>query len=964
MGGKMKGYKKAQKIYMCCIIVGLFLSSIFFGEISYSAQSVGYETDTGDVRGVIIGNSYKSYLKQYQDKQNPLKSIKIEANSFKISDKPLETFNNYEGEDGDSVLLDEGSYIEWEINVAQEGLYSLEIYYFPVKGSGSSIETMVLINGSIPFNEARHINVSRIWKDDLEENEDFLRDSRDNEIRPQQIESPEWRLQAFEDILGYYENPFSFYFKEGINTIRLSPQRGSLFIRWLKLFNSEPTLEYKDILLMYKEKGFESASEKIRIQAQNTFRKSDPVIYPVNDRTSPATYPQDISKIRLNSIGRERWQQPGQWITWKVDVPESGLYKIVLRFRQNLFEGMFTSRKLLINGDLPFREAGNLRFNYGDRWQVANLGNTENDFLFYFDEGKNELTLKVVLGDMGNLLMTVEDSLFMLNEIYRNILMITGPVPDIYRDYNFTNLIPEVINEMEKQAKVIRDVSAKLADITGSKGQHVILLDKIAYELEEMNRNPETIASRFDGYKGSIGALGTWILITRQQPLELDFIELMPENESLPPADKNWFSRIIFHLRAFIASFSEDYRTVGNIYDLEDNLEEVVEVWIPTGRDQAQIIRQMADDTFTPVSNIGVDLRLVAPGSLLPAVLANTGPDIALSLTPGEPVNFAIRKAVVDLTEFDDYADILKRFHPSSVIPFVFKDSLYALPETFSFPMLFYRKDIMAELGLEVPETWEEFYSIIPIINRNNMEVGFPSGFLGHLIFLEQLESTLYRDNGARTNLDSEENLLAFKMMSEMFTLYRLPAVYDFPNRFRTGEMPIGIVDYTTYNILTVFAPEIRGLWEFTKVPGIKRDDGTINYSSVGGGAASSMLRNVKNKDNAWRFLKWWTQSETQSRFGIEMEAVIGSGAKYPSANTEAMNNLPWTISEYNSIMSQWDEVAGVPQVPGGYYVDRSMAFAFNRVYNYGINPADALDYYINDINSELSRKRREFGID
>ena len=37
--------------------------------------------------------------------------------------------------------------------------------------------------------------------------------------------------------------------------------------------------------------------------------------------------------------------------------------------------------------------------------------------------------------------------------------------------------------------------------------------------------------------------------------------------------------------------------------------------------------------------------------------------------------------------------------------PFKYGDSLYALPETQNFQMMFYRKDILKELGIEIPKT-------------------------------------------------------------------------------------------------------------------------------------------------------------------------------------------------------------------------------------------------------------------
>ena len=57
-------------------------------------------------------------------------------------------------------------------------------------------------------------------------------------------------------------------------------------------------------------------------------------------------------------------------------------------------------------------------------------------------------------------------------------------------------------------------------------------------------------------------------------------------------------------------------------------------------------------------------------------------------------MDFALRGAAVDLTQFPDFPEVAERFHPSALVPYSFGGSVYGLPETQTFSMLFYRKDI------------------------------------------------------------------------------------------------------------------------------------------------------------------------------------------------------------------------------------------------------------------------------
>ena len=73
----------------------------------------------------------------------------------------------------------------------------------------------------------------------------------------------------------------------------------------------------------------------------------------------------------------------------------------------------------------------------------------------------------------------------------------------------------------------------------------------------------------------------------------------------------------------------------------------------------------------------------------LRATLAGIGPDVAINVDSTLPVNYALRKAVYDISQFPDYHDFVgtylpyeeKQFHPSALEPFTFNGGVYALPE-------------------------------------------------------------------------------------------------------------------------------------------------------------------------------------------------------------------------------------------------------------------------------------------
>ena len=148
-----------------------------------------------------------------------------------------------------------------------------------------------------------------------------------------------------------------------------------------------------------------------------------------------------------------------------------------------------------------------------------------------------------------------------------------------------------------------------------------------------------------------------------------------------------------------------------------------------------------------------------------------------------------------------------------------------------------------------------------------------------------------------------------------------------------------------------------------TSVPGTVDENGNINNTTTAKGTAVMMLRGVGDRDAAWSFMKWWTSAEIQSTFTVQMQAKLNS-AMQATANVEALSMLPWSASDYRNIAAQWKTVEGTPEVPGGYYTTRIVNFAFNEVYNSKKDPGDTLQSYIESLNSELARKRTEFGLE
>ena len=116
-------------------------------------------------------------------------------------------------------------------------------------------------------------------------------------------------------------------------------------------------------------------------------------------------------------------------------------------------------------------------------------------------------------------------------------------------------------------------------------------------------------------------------------------------------------------------------------------------------------------------------------------------------------------------------------------------------------------------------------------------------------------------------------------------------------------------------------------------------------------------------KQNAWEFMKWWVSAESQVRFGREMESVLGSSARYTTANTEALEQLAWSTDQLAVLKEQQKWTRGFPEIAGGYSTTRHMTNAIRKVINDKDDPRETLLTYTRTINEEIKIKRREFGL-
>ena len=926
----------------------------------YKDKYAGVDLST-EVSGIGRSNTYDAYVAAHASEPEVKEAVPVDVLSFEGDATPQ----------AEGLLTPDGSEVTWKVNVPQAGLYNIRLEYLTTPSRGIDLERELLINGELPFAGASTLTLSRLWTDAGE----VRKDNQGNDIRPSQIEIFEKQTSFFRDNMGYQTEPYVFYFNEGENTLTLKAVNEPLVVCGITL---QPPARYPDYEtytagLPKAEMTEEGKNYSQTIQGEDAALRSEPSLYARYDRSSPKTVPYSVTNTILNYIGGDPWTHPGEWIQWDFEVPEDGYYSISIKARQMYQRGALSSRTVYIDGEVPIKDLEAVTFGYSTKWEMRTLGDKEgHPFRFYLKKGKHNLRMEVTLGEMGPILKRVEDSIFRLNQIYRKLLVLTGANPDRFRDYKLNQVYPEAIEAMDMESKRLYQIVDDIVATTGEKSDRAASAQTLAVQLEQFVETNERITESFVNFKDNITSLGAAMQNMSESKLDVDLIMITGENAKVQPVNENFFEGFAHEVRSCASSFFVDYNTLGDKYAASDD---VLDIWITTGRDQSTVLKTMVDDTFTAKTGIKVNIKLVQADAILTAVVAGNGPDIVLSVSGWFAVNYAMRNAVEDLTQFTDFEEVVKPFYQSIIDPLSYnngtKTGVYGLPETQDFPVLFYRTDVMEEMGLKIPETWDEIIAELPTLQGDSLEVGIPfpdiavadTAVFNTMIY--QNGGEIYEKDAKRTVIDSEAGVAAFKLYTSLYNDYGLPTIYDFVSRFRSGQMPMGVASYSTYNTLMVSAPEIRGLWDFTLVPGTRREDGTVDHTTHTAGLCCMMIKtdDEKVRKNAWEFMKWWVGEEAQVRFGREMESVLGASARYQTANRDAMRQLAWSNKQLAVLDEQMSHTHGFPEIAGGYSTTRHMTNAIRRVITTKEDPRETLLTYARTINEEIRIKRQEFNL-
>lgn len=863
-----------------------------------------------------------------------------------------------------AVQIGERGSIELELNVVADGIYYMCFDYLADSDTILPVEAQFMIDGDFPFYEMRQQVLESQWSTPQQKSYD----SYGNEVVGIPDKVYEWQNKYIMDSTYRYSGPLGIELTKGRHTVTVTLKEGTLLLGNFKL-TAKPQVE------AYTGSEKAAGDGFIEIQAEDfTYRNASSIH--ATCEYDPNLYPYQAGNRIMNTVDSTSFSEGGQQISYQFTVEKEGNYYLAFHYSQSDKSDFPVFMNIRIDGELPNTEFENCAFAYKKDYNLYTLLDSEgNKISVPLGAGQHTISMQISMEPLRNALETIEQIMGKVNDLSLEVTKVAGTNKDKYRDFSLESYIPGIGDTLIQWADELAAVMEEARTYNPDK-KKIAAFSSISIaenQLRSLAKKPDELIYRIDELATSTSSvnqhLANLIDSLNGNDFSLDSIYLYQEDAAKQlPRHKNVFVKAGLGIVRFCTSFGKQ------AYSSSNTNPEHLQVSVNRSRQHLEIMQQMITEEFTPQTGIEVDLSLMPDQTKL--VLANASgdsPDVATGVNYSIPFELGIRGALKDLTQFDDFAEVAGRYTEGLLMPYVIDDSVYAIPETMNFQVLFYRKDILDKLGLEVPDTLEDVEAMLPDLQMRGLNFYYPTArtvgmktFLDTTPIIFQSGGRLYDTYVEDVTITSEEVVEGFTTLTNLFTIYNLPKdVPNFYQHFRNGDYPIGISDFGTYNLISNAAPEIDGSWGVALIPGVKDENGEVmRYSSAG--AESTFLFNStpEREEQAWEFVKWWSSAQVQAEFGQRLQITYGDEYYWNTANCEAFAQLPWDSDDKEVISEQLTWTMEAPRALASYMVERELSDAYNLVVlgAKSANVREALDDAQKNIKRETLRKLEEFG--
>ena len=762
-----------------------------------------------------ISTIYTNISKKYKLSDYTGEAVSIPVDSSVTGNSKSYLTTKVKGYEKNNKVLDltSGKKVTLDFEVPEDGLYYMNFDYLSYDESILPVSMKMKVDGDYPFYECRSLEFETTWK--LSDEPSY--DRYDNEAVTIPNKQIQWESKYLMDSSYRHSDPLKVQLTKGKHSIELSVDEGNFLLGNISLEAPVAVEEYKGS----SDKA--DGKELITIQGEDYTTTNDSAIHGVAEYDTSVD-PYQAKDTVLNTLDSDSFSTAGRKVTYEFEVKTAGNYKIAANYRQSEKTDFPVFCDVAIDGKVPNSAFKDYSMAYTTKYKTATMQDSKGeDLSVHLEAGKHTISYTISMNPISYIMEEIDEVMSDVNDLALEITKVAGTNADKYRDLKLSKYIPNLEKTLYSYSDRLTKLEKSAVKWSDSDKNVAVMSSLIiaAKQLKSLADSPDSIPYRIDELSTSSNSVNHYLATTIDNlianDLAIDRIYIYQDGAKLP-SKPGFFKSCAMNISRFVASFTDQ------AYSTKNTNSDHIQVWVNRSSQYVQIMQKMIDEKFTPKTGINVDISIMPDQYKL--VLSNSSgnaPDVATGINYTIPYELGIRGALVNMAQYDDFKESTDGYEPGFFMTGSINDGIYSMPETMNFWVLFYRTDVLEKLNLEIPKTMDDVIDMLPKLQMRGLNFYYPTAgmtlmrnFHGTTPLIVQNGGSLYAKTAANgTAIGNEKSVNGFTKLTDLFTVYNMPVNVDnFYQHFRNGDMPIGIADYATFNMLTNAAPELSSSWK------------------------------------------------------------------------------------------------------------------------------------------------------
>jgi hypothetical protein len=449
----------------------------------------------------------------------------LDHNDITETDGAVLSDDTYDTSDG-VVRLDDGDTVVFHLTSDVDALFRITLDYAVESDSILAPEIDVVINGDLPFVEAKSIILYPLWQR-VERPLDKLTDRYGDELLPYNTHVRAWQTMALRDA-GQFQDPLMFRLNEGVNTIAFNVANSPVSLGVITLGETETVPTYETYRTSFSE-ALNETGELISVEAE-AFTFKNALNIKATSLVSSDVSPYVYNRKLLNVLDGYTFDDGGSTVTYTFDVAKTGDYSINVRYMQNFKDDIPSFRDILIDGKMPFEELDDYPFHYTKTWKDETLGNEDGPFRFRLEAGTHTLTFRVSTRPVMEIKEDIEALMEEITAISLSVMKLTGGKTDAYRDWDLSTYIPTISDDLERLSTRALYNYFRINDLNGDPDVYSADVNAllIAHELlselaDDPDMIPDNMTKLSEGSGSALQLIGTVLPILSKGSITICF---------------------------------------------------------------------------------------------------------------------------------------------------------------------------------------------------------------------------------------------------------------------------------------------------------------------------------------------------------------------------------------------------------------------------------------------------------